>query len=138
MLALEGCIETHTEMTQDATTILIVEDDPSFTKLITAMLHTGGFSVTAVPSAEAAIGLLTGQSFDAIITDLRMEGMGGIGLIRWIQEDLAAMTGRVLVITGEPASSEDIMWIRGQNIPIVHKPFSVRALLDAVRELQER
>ncbi len=119
-------------MKQEATKVLVVEDDPLFTKLVTSMLLAKGFQVLGVASAEAGLDALKSEVFDVLITDLKMEGLGGVGLIRTIMAEQLFPIARILVITGEPANSEDSRWVVQQSIPVLRKPFSLRALLDAM------
>ena len=111
---------------------LVIEDDPLFTKLVTSMLQTRGCAVLGAASAEEGIEALKAHQFDVVITDLNMEGMGGIGLIRSVIGDQSFPITRILVITGEPANSADSSWVVSQNISILRKPFGLKSLLAAV------
>jgi len=119
-------------MTQEARRVLIVEDDPVFMKLLSTMLQTKGIAVQPAFSAEDALQILTQQSFDVLITDLKMEGLGGVGLIRYVQNNCCFPMNRIIVITGEPDNSKDSIWIKTQKIPILRKPFTLRSLLHLV------
>ena len=119
-------------MTQEASRVLIVEDDPVFMKLLTTMLRTKGIAVQPAFSAEDALQILSQQSFDVLITDLKMEGLGGVGLIRSVQNNRCFPMNRIIVITGEPDTSKDSVWIKTQKIPILRKPFTLRSLLHLV------
>src|SRR5205823_4154057 len=119
------------DVSLEAIRVLIVEDDPLFIKLVSSMLMTRDFAVEGVSAAEDAVEILRSQSFELLITDLKMDGIGGVGLIRTLIEDHLFPTSRVLVITGEPHNSEDSAWVAGQNIPILQKPFTVKSLLSA-------
>ncbi len=52
---------------------LLVDDEESIRKLLKTVLEMEEFSVDTADSARAAIQLLREQSFDVIVTDLRME-----------------------------------------------------------------
>src|SRR5262245_6943299 len=119
-------------VTQDARSVLIVEDDPVFMKLLSTMLQAKGIAVQPALSAEDALQILNKQSFDVLITDLKMEGLGGVGLIRSVQRDGCFPMNRIIVITGEPDASKDCAWIKSQKIPILRKPFTLRSLLHLV------
>jgi CheY-like chemotaxis protein len=119
-------------VTQEARSVLIVEDDPVFMKLLSTMLQTKGIAVQPALSAEDALQILNKQSFDVLITDLKMEGLGGVGLIRSVQNDRCFPMSRIIVITGDSDTSKDCVWIRTQKIPILRKPFTLRSLLHLV------
>jgi DNA-binding NtrC family response regulator len=65
--------------------ILAVDDEPSQRQFISGALSKEYAVMTAANGVEASQ-LLSHRSFNLVITDERMPGMGGIELIRWIQE----------------------------------------------------
>lgn len=85
-----------------ATTILIVDDDPTQRRLMRAVCEKGGFPVLQAESGEAAIEMLkTQHGADAglVLLDLRMPGLGGMETlkrIKSIREDLP-----VIVLTAQ-------------------------------------
>src|SRR5204863_432069 len=83
-------------------------------------------------SGEEALEALKSHPVDVLITDLKMEGLGGVGLIRLLQADESFPVGRILVITGEPQESADSRWVSSQNVPILRKPFSLKSLFEAL------
>jgi DNA-binding response OmpR family regulator len=52
---------------------LLIDDEESIRKLLKAVLEMANFSVETAPSAHSGIDVLRSQSFDVVITDLRME-----------------------------------------------------------------
>lgn len=59
-------------------TILVVEDDASFSESLRKLLEKEGFSVLAAPSAEAAIETLKSASVHVIFLDLYLPGLNGM------------------------------------------------------------
>ena len=64
--------------------ILVVEDEKTLCLLYEEELSKEGYDITPVTDAEAALAKLSEQSFDLIITDIRMPGKNGIELITQI------------------------------------------------------
>ena len=64
--------------------IIVVEDEKTLCLLYEEELTNEGYDITAVMDAEAALAKLGEQSFDLIITDIRMPGKNGIELITQI------------------------------------------------------
>ncbi|HXY00059.1 MAG TPA: HD domain-containing phosphohydrolase [Candidatus Limnocylindrales bacterium] len=61
--------------------VLAVEDNPQALKLLTVMLNTPAFRCCTASSGEEALVVLQREQFDAVVSDLRMPGMGGMELI---------------------------------------------------------
>jgi len=67
-------------MARDNPRLLLVDDDPSLLRLLTLRLEGEGYQVLNADSAETALALLTKQSVDVVLSDLRMPGLDGMSL----------------------------------------------------------
>lgn len=67
-------------MARDNPRLLLVDDDPSLLRLLTLRLEGEGYQVINADSAETALALLTKQSVDVVLSDLRMPGLDGMSL----------------------------------------------------------
>ncbi|WP_449360341.1 sigma 54-interacting transcriptional regulator [Alishewanella longhuensis] len=67
-------------MAKDKPRLLLVDDDPSLLRLLTLRLEGEGYQVLNADSAETALALLTKQSVDVVLSDLRMPGLDGMSL----------------------------------------------------------
>lgn len=61
--------------------ILVVDDEPSWLKVLRYFLETKGYSVTAVGSGPEALELLRTYHPDLILSDVRMPEMNGFDLL---------------------------------------------------------
>ena len=77
--------------------ILLVDDDPGLLRLLSIRLRAEGYDVEAVESAHKALGALRQFSPDLVVTDLRMDKMDGIGLLKELQTRSPGL--RVVIIT---------------------------------------
>lgn len=70
--------------------ILIVDDDRSIRETLLRQLTGEGYDVAVAESAEVAMGMLGRRDAEPglVITDLRMPGMSGLDLLRWLRETL--------------------------------------------------
>ena len=86
--------------------ILLVDDEEPIIELLGAWLQDKGHTLTAVSSGEAAVELAERESFDLIIMDLKMPGMGGWNALQNIRQKLPAVP--VIILTGslEPGVPE--------------------------------
>ena len=77
--------------------ILLVDDDPGLLRLLSIRLRAKGYEVEAVESAERALAVVGQFAPDLVITDLRMDKMDGIGLLKELQTRSPGL--RVVIIT---------------------------------------
>ncbi|MBZ0267717.1 sigma-54 dependent transcriptional regulator [bacterium] len=61
--------------------ILIVDDEAGLRKVLQILLTKEGYDVSAASAGMEALELLDRESFDAVITDIKMPGMSGIELL---------------------------------------------------------
>lgn len=119
--------------------VLVVEDEPVVRSLARRALEAAGYTVHQAPNGAAAIEFLSAHTgdVDLVLTDVVMSNMNG----RQLSEQLARTHPHlpVLFMTGYPG--EDILQ-RGlipAGTTYVQKPFTVHALVNAVRaKLDER
>ncbi len=66
--------------------VLVVDDDAAVGPVLRALLKQGGHRATWVSSAAEALATFDAEPFDVILTDLRMPGMDGMGLLEALAE----------------------------------------------------
>ena len=112
--------------------VLAVDDDPSILAVIKDILIKSGYTVNVVPNGIEALRRLEVDSFDLVITDLRMPEMSGPELIVQMQKDTTYARIPILVLaTG--AESADLGRLKVDAR--VSKPFVPKTLLNAVSAL---
>lgn len=108
---------------------LVVEDEADVADMLSDMLGILGVTATVVTSAEAGIErLTTGPRPDVILSDLRMPGMGGEGLLRVLKQRWPTLVPRMAFVTGDSMTKDT----RALGRPILEKPViphELRALL---------
>src|SRR5262249_41427902 len=65
---------------------LIVDDEPAVRTALGLALEDAGWQVEAVESSERALGRLKETTFDIVVIDKNLPGMGGVDLIRAIRK----------------------------------------------------
>jgi CheY-like chemotaxis protein len=114
-------------------TILLVDDAVGLRDLTQMHLSDAGYSVTCAASGTEALELIRAgaERFDIIVTDYAMPSMSGLDLIT------AARAQRpqwpAVIISGY-ADLEDVSR-RPSDVPLLAKPFTRTALLQAVRNV---
>jgi signal transduction histidine kinase/CBS domain-containing protein len=104
---------------------LVVDDEESITALVQdALASRPGWRVLRAHSGQAALQNLQEEGIDLLITDLRMPGLDGFGLLEWVRRERPALYPRTLVITGDAGGSQMDDELADLNRPLLHKPFS--------------
>jgi len=112
--------------------ILLVDDDPHLLQLIAMRLQAAGYAVTAVESGEAALAALAVARPQVVVTDLRMQGMDGMGLFEAVHRDSPSLP--VVILTAHGTIPEAVAATRRGVYSFLTKPFEPKVLLDTVAQ----
>ena len=66
--------------------VLVVDDEQSMTQFLGIVLRKEGYLVTTVNSGRDALEKIKAESFDVVISDIKMPGMDGIQLLQGIKK----------------------------------------------------
>ncbi len=115
--------------------ILLVEDDVLVRALATAVLRRAGYALTVRSDPREAVGL-DPASFDLLVTDIVMPGLGGPALATRLRAQRPDL--RVIFMTGfaERDAAEQVRQLTTE--PLLLKPFTPVALMNAVRASLDR
>ncbi len=126
--------------------ILVVEDEEKLRRVIELHLASEGFDVDKARTAEEALRLA--ERADLILTDLRLPGMDGLGLLSALRRQ--NMNSPVVIMTAYGSVETAVQAIKAgatdfllkpfsldHLIAILHKALEVRALRDENRKLRE-
>ena len=106
-----------------AARVLIVDDEKSMRDLLTITLEKAGHDVTAADGGEAAIEAIRKETFDAIVTDLRMPRVDGMQVLR-AARDLSPETA-VIVITAVASTETAVEAMKLGAYDYITKPFKL-------------
>ncbi len=110
--------------------ILLVEDDAALREALVDTLLLAQYDCVDVESAEAAIVALKGQEFDMVISDVQMEGIGGLGLVNYLQQHNAQVP--ILLMTAFATIDSAVSAIKLGAVDYLAKPFAPEVLLNQV------
>jgi len=113
--------------------LLIVDDDAAVRSVLRLQAERRGWSVSECDRAEGVLSPAAWLSeADAVLCDLRMPGIGGIGLHdRLAREDPQALE-RIVFVTGDLASEESARFSQRCKHPLIAKPFDFDELFAIV------
>lgn len=129
--------EAGVEPPIDGVRVLIVDDHADVLEAHGRLLSERGADVVTAQSAEAAIALLSLQSFDVLLSDLGMPGMGGYDLIRHVRTEmhLDADVLAAAAVTAYVRSADRDAALSAGFQRCLQKPVSPRLLARTVAEL---
>lgn len=110
--------------------ILVVDDDQSLRRMMEYTLQQAGYSVAVASDGDEALKAVRKAPPRLIITDLKMERMGGLELLAKVREEFPEILMIVVTAFGSVESAVEAMQ-RGAHDYLV-KPFSREALRLAV------
>jgi two-component system response regulator GlrR len=112
--------------------ILLVDDDPGLLRLLSIRLRAEGYEVEAVESAHKALAILNRFSPDLVITDLRMDKMDGIGLLKELQTRSPGL--RVVIITAHGTIPDAVVATQSGAFGFLTKPIDKDELMQTVQK----
>jgi len=110
--------------------ILLVDDDPGLLRLLSIRLRAEGYEVEAVESAHKALATLRQFTPDLVITDLRMDKMDGIGLLKELQTRSPGL--RVVIITAHGTIPDAVTATQHGAFGFLTKPIDKEELMSLV------
>jgi len=116
-------------MEQEKQYILVVEDEEIALKNLAHILEKAGYAVVAADSGMRALDLLRSRSFDLVITDLKMEKVDGMEVLKQTKK-LQPDTDTIM-ITGYATVDSAIKALKKGAYHYIAKPYKI----DEVRKI---
>ena len=115
--------------------ILVVDDEPSITKLVSAYLKPEGYEVFI--ASDGTAGLKAARTFkpDLIILDLMLPGMDGIELLSRLRRESEVY---VIMLTAKTEETDKIVGLSIGADDYMTKPFSPRELVARIKAALRR
>ena len=118
------------------TTILLVDDEPVFTRNLARLLEVRGYRVTIANDGPNALRAFGEGKFDVVVLDLRMPGMDGIATLDEIRQ-LGGFT-ETLILTGHGSAETEKEAEKLGAYAYIHKPCDLEDLLDLIRKASRK
>jgi two-component system OmpR family response regulator len=117
--------------------IVVVDDDEMLAELMQECLTDKGYAVAHCTRGDEAFAFIRAHQPDVVILDVRMAGIGGLGVLYLLSTDQRTARIPVLLCTaaslGEMQSWDEVLDQKG--VPVLYKPFALAELAAAVRAL---
>jgi len=117
--------------------ILVVDDDLDMLAFLAKMLsRKGGYEVAMARCAEEALGKAQAESPAAVLTDIKMPGMGGLTFLQRMSALDPAVT--TVLMTGHGTIEMAVQALKAGAYDFVEKPFDNERILQAIDRAVER
>jgi CheY-like chemotaxis protein len=120
---------------QDAPTILVVDDDQTVTETFALALQREGFNVRTAPNAETGLREAATHHADAIILDLRMPLINGIGFLYRLRGREEHRLTPVAIVTGAIVDDSMAAEIGELGAEVRFKPLWLEDVVQLARDL---
>lgn len=114
--------------------ILVVDDEPALRRTLERALGSFGYAVTAVADAGSAYQLLAERWFDVVLVDVQMPQMAGDTLCLALLRRWPELTGRLVLMTGDPWAAQQAWPPELLACPLLAKPFGLELLARTVEQ----
>lgn len=117
------------------THIVVVEDEPDISQVVSLYLKRAGFSVTAFTDGLTALNALIAAPADLVILDVMLPGMDGFTVMRQLRDrsDIP-----IILVTSRREETDRIAGLELGADDYVVKPFSPQELVSRVRAVLRR
>lgn len=106
--------------------LVIIDDEGHISDILTRYFREKNHEVFGTTKAEEALEYLANHVVDLVITDIAMQGLSGLDLLKKMQE--LKMDVPVIVTTGNPSHGSAVQALRGGAFDYVVKPFHLEEI----------
>ena len=124
------------EVSKNAQTILIVEDDPSICTLIDYNLKTVGFQTRIATNGNDALRLAVETMPDLMLLDIMLPGMDGIEVCKNLRQRQIEIP--IIMLTARSDEADKVLGLELGADDYITKPFSPRELVARVKAVLRR
>jgi two-component system KDP operon response regulator KdpE len=115
--------------------ILVVDDDPQIRRAMRATLTSRGYEVADARTGEEALDELRAGSYDLVLLDMNMPGLGGLETCRLIR---AGSETAIIMLTVSNSEKNKVDALDAGADDYITKPFSMPELLARIRATLRR
>ena len=130
-----SALPSATEAAPQRGTALLIDDNDSVGRVLTAILGRCGYAVTRAANGAEAKSTIVASSFDLILCDVRMPVLGGLEVLDWLRHTKPELVARFVLITGEGGDTVTNQRIAIAGAPVLRKPFTAESLMTCIASL---
>jgi len=119
-------------------TILIVDDDRDVAETLGDLLQVDGHHVELVANGTLALEKLQSQTYDLILSDVRMPDTDGPRLYTQLERQHPELLRRVAFLTGDTLSAETSEFLERTRVPTMAKPFTLEQVRQVLQQVTQK
>ncbi len=123
-------------MESTASRVLVVDDEPNITDLISTALHYEGFEVSSAATGRAALNEVIASRPHLVVLDVMLPDLDGFEVARRLRQEGRRVP--ILFLTARDATEDKVRGLTLGGDDYVTKPFSLEELLARVRAVLRR
>ena len=123
-------------MSTEQLSALLVDDEPSFRRVLRTSLVASGFAVEEASIGEDAIAILAQRPFDLVLLDMNMPGVGGVETCREVRSLLPKIG--IVMVTVRDAENDMVKALEAGADDYLTKPVRFRELVARLRAVARR
>ena len=123
-------------MSDNTIRILLVDDEVAIRRALRTALQELGFETVEASRGEEALIVVRSQSFDAVLLDLNMPGIGGIKTLDKLREAFPRLP--ILILTVRDEEHDKVEALERGADDYITKPFSMRECVARIRAAVRR
>ena len=120
----------------EKTTVLLVDDDEDFTRVLSERFEARGLNVVTAGSASEAVRQAAKKKLDAVILDLFMPRMDGIETLKMLLKTNPDL--QVILLTGHATVDRGIEAMKAGAMDFVEKPADIDGLMALIEEAKAK
>ena len=116
--------------------LLVVDDELSMREMLKILLEEDGYEVQLADCGEAAVVMLGANEFDVVLTDLKMDEVDGLDVLKRVKD--TNPDTQVVVMTAFATTETAVQAMKAGAYDYVMKPFKVDALKVVISKALEK
>lgn len=113
--------------------VIICDDEENIRNLLKRLLKLEGIDADAAENGLSAQRMISSEHYDAVVADLRMPGLDGLGLLKWIRQE--GFRVPVIMISAHGEINDAVTALKEGADDYLVKPFDPEELLIKIKGL---
>jgi DNA-binding NtrC family response regulator len=115
--------------------VLLIDDEEELVATMQELLELRGITAEAVTTGSQGLERVQQSSFDVVVVDLKMPGLGGAEVVELIRQVRPQV--KVLLITGHGSGHGELDELANRGYKILLKPFRIERLITMICEVAD-